>query len=81
MNDITTKIIKKQQEVKQIGEIEKKILEGGFMPSQVNSEDLNQLITYYAYWYNNTPAQAKQTRILYSTMKYLLEEKLYSLGD
>jgi hypothetical protein len=81
MTDITTKIIKKQQEVKQIGEIEKKILEGSFMPSQVNPEDLNQLITYYAYWYENTPIQAKQTRVLYATMKYLLEEKLYSLGD
>ena len=81
MTDITTKIIKKQQEIKEIGIIEKKILEGGFIPSQVNPEDLNQLITYYAYWYNNTPAQAKQTRVLYATIKYLLEEKLYSLGD
>jgi len=81
MNDITTKIIKKQQEVKEIGIIEKKILEGGFMPSQVNREDLNQLITYYNYWYENTPIQAKQTRVLYATMKYLLEEKLYNLGD
>jgi hypothetical protein len=81
MTDITTKIIKKQQEIKEIGIIEKKILEGGFIPSQVNPEDLNQLITYYAYWYNNTPAQAKQTRVLYATIKYLLEEKLYNLGD
>jgi hypothetical protein len=80
MTDITTKIIKKQREVKEIGIIEKKILEGGFIPSQVNPKDLNQLITYYAYWYNNTPIQAKQTRVLYATMKYLLEEKLYSLG-
>jgi len=77
MKDITTKIYKKQ-EIKQIGEIEKKILEGGFMPSQVNEQDLNQLITYYAYWYENTPIQAKQTRVLYATIKYLLEEKLYT---
>ena len=78
-NNITTKIIKKNQEVKEIGRIEKKILEGGFMPSKVNSQDLSQLITYYKYWYENTPIQAKQTRVLYSTIKYLLEEKLYSL--
>lgn len=75
-----TKKIIKFDEVKEIGIIEKKLLESGFLPN--DSEDrIPELLQYYRFWYKNTPKRAKQTRMLYGSMIYMLQTLQSYNGD
>ena len=78
--DIETEIITRRQET--LKGLELQILEGGFMPTL--NGDIDRLALYSNYYknkYEATPIQAKETRILYQTIGYLIQSELERRGD
>lgn len=72
--DAITEKIERDRVIPYIKGIESKILDGGFMPIINTEEQRNLYMTYYKNKYEQTPIQAKETKILYQTLYFILSQ-------